>query len=80
MIRKKSLQKVCKKFARRRLCRLMQTLEKVCTGLPPDETDLIRRLPNSDADWVPGSRPECRLDQQLALGPARFAQSGTIWW
>ena len=37
MIRKKSLQKVCKKFSRRRLCRLMQTFEKVCTGLPPDD-------------------------------------------
>jgi hypothetical protein len=33
---KKSLQKVCKKFPRRRLCRLMQTFEKVCTSLPPD--------------------------------------------
>ena len=33
---KKSLQKVCKKFPRRRLCRLVQTFEKVCTSLPPD--------------------------------------------
>jgi hypothetical protein len=32
--------KVCKslqKSPRRRLCRLMQTFEKVCTSLPPDE-------------------------------------------
>ncbi len=33
---KKSLQKVCKKLSRRRLCRLMQTFEKVCMSLPPN--------------------------------------------
>ncbi len=32
----KSLQKVCKKFSRRRLFRLVQTFENVCTSLPPN--------------------------------------------
>ena len=31
-----SSKKVCKKSSKRRLCRLMQTFEKVCTSLPPN--------------------------------------------
>ncbi len=37
-----SWKKVCKKCARRTLCILVHTLEKVCTSLPPDDDNYLK--------------------------------------
>jgi hypothetical protein len=74
---KKSLQKVCKKSPRRRLCRLVQTFEKVCASLPPDvRRPRVHRAERSQSEFQ--QQPSGVAGRQRQLAPL-WSQGRSGW-